>query len=372
MKVKIHFGNCVKLRQDLVVCFIIFMVIYWGWARYIYRVYEVTGDEPHYLLIAHSLAYDGDLDLYNNFLNADYASFYSHTLAPDTDDQAMDFGGSGVLLSKHDFGYPLLITPFYRLAGRKGVLGFQAGVTAFLMVLMYRWLAAHVQRRGAVLLACVTIGLTLPVMAFSSQVYPEIIAALFTLWAVMLLDARLHRQWTFGKIAGYSCVVGFLPWLSLKYAAISVVLVFWGMFRVIQARQIRKLLVIGAFIIPVSLFALVWLYIRLEFYGFLSPIRQYTDFSLSLANVSLHTLAILFDQEHGLLPYAPAYGLAPLGILVMWRNQHRAMLGPIASIFLVFFGLIASWWNWWGGVVFSSSLFSPRFAVIGLASGIFL
>ena len=39
------------------------------------RYFLLNGDEPHYLLVAHSLAFDGDIDLFNNLLQEDYRAF---------------------------------------------------------------------------------------------------------------------------------------------------------------------------------------------------------------------------------------------------------------------------------------------------------
>ena len=41
------------------------------------------GDEPHYLIISHSLLEDGDLRIQNNHDNDDYAAFFQGRLAPD-------------------------------------------------------------------------------------------------------------------------------------------------------------------------------------------------------------------------------------------------------------------------------------------------
>ena len=42
------------------------------------------GDEPHYLVMAHSLWNDGDLDLADEFERREYSSFYGGALAPHT------------------------------------------------------------------------------------------------------------------------------------------------------------------------------------------------------------------------------------------------------------------------------------------------
>ena len=46
------------------------------------RVLGVVGDEPHYLVIAHSLLVDGDLRIENNHLARHYEAFHPGFLAP--------------------------------------------------------------------------------------------------------------------------------------------------------------------------------------------------------------------------------------------------------------------------------------------------
>src|SRR5262245_40119939 len=70
-----------------------------------------TGDEPHYLVTAHSLAVDGDLELKNNYVNGDYRLFYPSILAKRTtltpDHSELPAFGPGL---------SMFLTPFYWLA----------------------------------------------------------------------------------------------------------------------------------------------------------------------------------------------------------------------------------------------------------------
>ena len=75
---------------------------------------EFVGDEPHYLLIAHSLCYDHDADLKNNYDAHDYASFYPY---PVLESHGHDYRGDGVLHSQHNVGLPFLLAIPYCLLG---------------------------------------------------------------------------------------------------------------------------------------------------------------------------------------------------------------------------------------------------------------
>ena len=62
-----------------------------------------TGDEPYYLLIAHSLVHDGDFELSNNFANQDYRAYYPGDLFP----RHEAITPKPILVSKHALGLPV-------------------------------------------------------------------------------------------------------------------------------------------------------------------------------------------------------------------------------------------------------------------------
>src|SRR5687768_9525484 len=82
----------------------------WGLATH--GTYAGSGDEPHYLAMAHSVAFDGDLDLSNNYGAAE-PLIAGGTLDPADHARA---GRGGTLRPVHDVGLPLLLTPYVRLA----------------------------------------------------------------------------------------------------------------------------------------------------------------------------------------------------------------------------------------------------------------
>ena len=68
------------LRFLPLLLFFVTLVVYFQLIPYLLYTWAITGDEPHYLLAAHSLVYDHDLDLANNYADQDYASFYPSAL----------------------------------------------------------------------------------------------------------------------------------------------------------------------------------------------------------------------------------------------------------------------------------------------------
>ena len=85
-------------RMPAIVAVIVFL---FTWTLTTHGKYSASGDEPHYLIIAHSLVTDGDLDLANNYAQND-GRFFGH--------DGLDMGvhaipaRSGRVRSIHDVG----------------------------------------------------------------------------------------------------------------------------------------------------------------------------------------------------------------------------------------------------------------------------
>ncbi len=82
------------------------------WGLITHCTFAGSGDEPHYLAIAHSLAFDGDLDLANNYGAAEPLIAGGH-LKPEAHIRP---GVGGTMRPVHDIGLPLLFTPYVRIA----------------------------------------------------------------------------------------------------------------------------------------------------------------------------------------------------------------------------------------------------------------
>ena len=87
-----------------------------------------TSDEPYYLLVAHSLLYDHDLDLTNNVVGRDYLPFYWGDLprAP----RAIQRTPDGRMYSRLYQGFqPVLLIPGYAAAGRQRAARAERGLS---------------------------------------------------------------------------------------------------------------------------------------------------------------------------------------------------------------------------------------------------
>lgn len=229
-------------------------------------IYHITGDEPHYLLIATSLVRDHDLDVLNNYRERDYFTFYPYHLgdARDPEDMHAIYGRGGRLYSKHSIGLSLLVLPAIASGGRDGhglAIVLMMGVCAALSALT---LAFYLEVTGKALpavIAWLAVSFSTPILLYADQFYPEIPGAMLTLAGVWGLhgaqaagrpgtpgwhgrdtegpegalgadgtEGRRRAGWraqTGAFVAGVA--VGALPWFHLRYLPLALVLGIAGM-----------------------------------------------------------------------------------------------------------------------------------------------
>src|SRR5258706_4067696 len=100
------------------------------WGLTTHGKYSASGDEPHYLLVSLSLAVDRDLDLENNYAANDGRLIGHDELAADAHARR---ARDGRLLSTHDIGLPILLTPVYAIAAGVATLASETRLARFRM-----------------------------------------------------------------------------------------------------------------------------------------------------------------------------------------------------------------------------------------------
>ena len=179
-----------------------------------------TGDEPHYLVTAQSIAYDLDVDLRNNYRNRDRVLSIVNVfpLGP----HAAVYKDSGELRPIRSVGLPAVLAPAVRLGGLTGarlVLVLIAALVAAQLYSLLRDLRLPLLYRLA---AWVAVVFCLPVIVFTSQVYPELAGALLVLIAVRVMVVGAARP---AALALGAAAAAALPWLHVRYLPLSVSIV---------------------------------------------------------------------------------------------------------------------------------------------------
>src|SRR5262249_18000639 len=143
-------------------------------------------------------------------------------------------------------------------------------------------------------------------------VYPEIPGAL----AVMLAVAWRPGSEGTGVTLARGVAIAALPWLSTKYAPMAAAAAIVALLRLRwHARPIATLL------LPVALSLAGWFGFFFWIWGTASPAAPYGP-SQGLMRVGFLArggLGLLFDQEYGLIAYAPILAVAFVGLAAMLR-----------------------------------------------------
>ena len=276
------------------------------------RVRGVEGDEPHYLVIAHSLLVDGDLRIENNHQAGHYEAFYSAFLAP----HFLQRGVNDVIYSIHSPGFSALVLPFYAVAGQWGAMALIALLASLAAVAVFR-LTERLTTRPVATITWVAVALTIPFAPQSWLVYPDMPAALGMAWAATwVLTPVPTRPWTW---VWRGAALGVLPWLHVRYSLLLVGITVCLLVRLWPRRRLA-----GGFLAPMAVSGALWLLSFYVMYGTPNPTMPYgyDGAGLDLSNIPRGVLGLLFDQEFGLLTYSPIYVMAGLGAWLMLRREE--------------------------------------------------
>jgi len=335
-----RFPSLPPRRQVLILFFAAVLIYNGGSLLMMSNGVSFGGDEPHYLLITHSLLKDGDFDLADNYAQRDYGRF----LAPNAVIEAHVLPGTkpGGQYSFHSPGVSILLLPFYALGTLfgKSVLIFllRFGMSLFgalFGVQMFLFARQEWQRAGLALGLWALFSFTSPVFFYSLHLYPEIIVALFafTVFRLVRFSPKLSRARLL--LCGF-LLSSFIWFHALKYFLILVPLFIYAVWVLLKKRRIRS--DIAFFLGPIALIFLLYFYFQFSIYGSLNPTsvswqgamdqQQTVSFLKTLTRIPVRfqvdtLLGYFFDQRDGLLFYAPIYFFAFLGLVELIRRKRK-------------------------------------------------
>jgi hypothetical protein len=294
------------------------------------------GDEPHYLMVADSLLHDHDLDLTQDYALGRYRAFHEAPLEP----HFRIRGKHGEVYSLHAIGLSILILPAYALFGYAGASFFMAILGALLVREIRRLVFAFTAREELAIGVAWAVALSPPLVHYAGLIFTEVPAAFLV--AVGLRWARDARKLTLPAALAWGSALGLLPWLNVRYALVPVILVAYGW----AARP--RLRTLTSAVLPLAASAIGIAAFQHALYGFFDPRGVYgrrPEFSLATLLDGLPGL--LFDQEFGLLVYAPLFALAAPGLVRLWRSARRDAL--VVTILVLSVLLTAGTWDMWRG-----------------------
>jgi hypothetical protein len=322
------------------------------------------GDEPHYLVLAQSLLADHDLRIENNHAQRDYSAYYDAELEP----HAIAPGRNGGTYSVHPVGLPILAAPAFALGGYPAVVMLMILVAAAAAALAWRWVRRVTGSVAAATFSWSVTALSVPYLTNSGTIYPEIPAAFAVMAAatVAIRDVGLGdsaagaataapaRAWR-ALLLGVATAV--LPWLHAKYTLMAAVLLTIGVWRIWRDHPASpwtrgRLAVIAA--APFALSVAAWLAFHYLIWGSPWPSAPYggaAGTQMSAQSLARGVPALFFDQEYGVLAYAPALAIGFVGLWSMWRagGRARGLAVEIGFALAALVGTVGAFQMWWGG-----------------------
>ncbi|MEZ5417484.1 MAG: hypothetical protein R2708_09075 [Vicinamibacterales bacterium] len=319
-------------------------------SRLTHTVLFPSGDEPHYLILAQSLWRDGDLKIEDNHRRREYSEYFPRDLDP----HYLTRGKDGEIYSVHPIGMPVLMAPVYAAGGYDLVVLAYLVMASVAAATMWRWVVLTTAAAGTATLAWAAIALSAPFLINAFTIYPEIPAGFVMALAVPLALAVSGppRPWHDVAIGALAAT---LPWLSTKYAPMSAALVAVTMARRLWPLQGPPAGVLASWVrlcTPYAVSLLGWFAFFYAYWGTPMPSAPYGAMVQTRLFFTVFGVpGLLFDQEYGLLIYAPAYLLAGAGFLTMARRPGplRRLSLELAVIGLALLGTVGAFRIWWGG-----------------------
>jgi len=355
------------------------LVVYLSFLPVLFRTSSPpTGDQAYYLLDAISLAQDGDLDVSNNYAQRDEDKFYRlaphpsgfvgesapyplpphlmHTPArPETEQYSFHSPGLGLLL------VPSWVVGSWFHLWWPATVVFMCALAA--LVAVNAFLLAYEQSGDSRVAwgVLVPMAFSAPLACFAPLAFTEIPTALLIVYAFRRY-ARGFRANGLGRLALAGLCVAYIPWLSLRCGAIAALLALYAVAQWWRARgRLAELLTLA---VPCAVSAAAMAaYFRFltgsivpsqvirvggEQVRFHWPWRGVAELKVFAAGA----LGIFFDQQWGLLVYAPFYVAAAVGAIALAASPHRGERRLLAGGILVctpYLFVIAAY-HFWGGL----------------------
>lgn len=291
------------------------------------KLYPITGDEPHYLLLTDSLVRDHDVAVLNNYmidtpvkqatdLNlAAFENLSNHTVGQ---------------FSLHNVALPFLLAIPYAVAGVGGAKLFLALLAGLWPFLIYAALFEITKSRGWSVIVALTLAVGLPFSAAANQVYPDPLAGMIIFgltWKLFPgLQSPAQQSLSRLRLIPFSLGIGFLPWLHIRFAAPAVLLLLARTYVTARHHTGKRDRLIQ-YLVPVIVLIVslvgVGIYDYVAYSNFLGPYSQ-GSLGNSFRVSTMIFLGLHWDQAHGMFMQQPLLllglaGLAPL-IKANWRG----------------------------------------------------
>jgi len=328
-------------RKKIIILFLFSWLIYVVCAGIlISKGIYFSGDEPHYLLITHSLLKDRDINLANNYQNRDYKNYIPQKIKLRPHGR---FGKRGpkFIYSIHLPGISFLLIPLYFigliLKGKTILFILRAGMGIFgalFGIQFYLFSKEHFNNEKKTILVWAIYSFTIPILFYSIHIYPEIIIALFSLFIFRKIYSR--NKISNKQLVFLGLILSTFLWFGVKYNLLFFLFLALGVYLIIKNHK-AGFRIIYFLIFPLISY-LLFLWFLHYLYGTFTPLSVYegpissqyvkdyykmvlTDIPLSQRIESL--LNYFLDQRDGLLLYSPIYFFSFLGFFELLKRKKQ-------------------------------------------------
>ncbi len=310
------------------------------------RAAAITGDEPFYLMTTQSLLDDGDLDLRQQYDQRSYTEYFDHPNGLWKQSTPL---ADGSILSPHEPGLSVLVMPGFVIGGLRGVQAELMLLAAATFALAFILAALETNSLRVSWAVTAVVGLAAPAFVYSTEIYPEMPAALCLVVALLLLRSRCRG--VTGAIT-MALVLSALAWLGMKYVPLGAIVGVAYLWR--GGRQERTWFC-GLTLVSAAVYG--WWHLAV--FGALTAYNSNTVYegASTVAVLESHVAfqerfyriwGLFIDRRFGIGRWAPIF-LAVLPALPLLR---RAKNGPVIAAVIVAQVLIATFvaitmMGWW-------------------------
>ncbi len=333
----------VSARQRVVAAFLAALVPGVMLDAHVVTAISATGDEPYYLLVAHSLLHEGDLDLADEFVRRDYEPFYWGRLAEAARGLQVTADGR-IYATAFQGAQPLVLLPGYWVAGRLGAIAVMTGAAALAMAVAFHLACASGAGLRAAFLAWLGVTFSVPLLSFEATAWPEMTGAALVTGAAALLSRRERLRGTLALAA--ACLAAAVAVKTrLVIAAAPVALGFarrlgWRVIGLAAALGVAALTATALYDVAAQHAIIARRFAAGGLPGIAGWLARWT---VQWPGDYRGHLGLLLDQEFGIVASAPVLALAAAGVAVAWRRKERRLL-------LLTVGPFALAWHYLGGV----------------------
>ena len=305
------------------------------------RRLPLSGDEPHYLIMADSIASDFDLDLHDNYLN----DFNTHRIIGLTIPHVYNVERGW--MPGHEPGLSMLIALPFKIGGITGARLALCLFAGLLPYSLFTWFRARLERasvsarQARATAAWLTLGLTIsvPILLGASQIYGDLVAGAMATTLFLHAFRALDEERPAWAWALFWLTAGLFPWLHAKFTFTAALVAcvgagaLWRRNR--AAHGTRNLLVLSTAPLVIVGPALL---VAFNTWASGSPLgfRHASELTTSFARGAEIFLGLHLDQSQGMFVQQPLF-LAGVAALPFFAARHRglALLWGLAYLSLI-------------------------------------